>query len=223
MCLNDPFVDEMARSGWPLCPSRIVCQHILILVVGFGVLLQYIGCDMGKDPCRVDNGGCDHYCHFQQGELNCTCSSGFELQKDGHTCKEENPCERNNGGCSHYCHFENRTVTCHCAVGFQRQHDGRSCKEINPCEDRNGGCEHSCSYDQGQLRCHCAAGFELRSDGKSCKVTSCQSGNRIIVTNHCNMIFTPSPTEDLNVTQNKLREKKKEKKTEGFKEVKMED
>ncbi|GIY21961.1 multiple epidermal growth factor-like domains protein 6 [Caerostris darwini] len=43
----------------------------------------------GKDPCRVDNGGCDHYCHFQQGVLNCTCSSGFELQKDGHTCKGE--------------------------------------------------------------------------------------------------------------------------------------
>ncbi|XP_027043323.1 integumentary mucin A.1-like [Pocillopora damicornis] len=38
------------------------------------------------NPCKRNNGGCAHYCTRLNREYNCSCSSGFKLNADRHTC-----------------------------------------------------------------------------------------------------------------------------------------
>lgn len=35
----------------------------------------------------TDNGGCDHHCQYDGRMHWCECTAGFELQKDGKSCK----------------------------------------------------------------------------------------------------------------------------------------
>lgn len=40
-----------------------------------------------ENPCSTENGGCDHYCHFENRSLRCSCAAGFVLQSDQKSCK----------------------------------------------------------------------------------------------------------------------------------------
>ena len=45
------------------------------------------------NPCKRNNGGCAHYCTRLNREYNCSCSSGFKLNADRHTCTGKNDLE----------------------------------------------------------------------------------------------------------------------------------
>ena len=38
------------------------------------------------DECSVNNGGCNQTCTNSIGSYQCSCSSGFTLNQDGHSC-----------------------------------------------------------------------------------------------------------------------------------------
>ena len=39
------------------------------------------------DECLINNGGCQHHCHDSDGSYTCSCSNGYQLNSDGHTCE----------------------------------------------------------------------------------------------------------------------------------------
>lgn len=49
-----------------------------------GFKAHYIAVD--EDECKVDNGGCDHYCHNYIGGHYCSCRAGYKLQPDKKSC-----------------------------------------------------------------------------------------------------------------------------------------
>lgn len=45
-------------------------------------------CQVKESGCLIGNGGCQHECYDQMdGEIICGCRDGYELQKDGKSCK----------------------------------------------------------------------------------------------------------------------------------------
>lgn len=38
------------------------------------------------DECKDKKGGCTHNCTNTEGEYECSCIEGFELEEDGHGC-----------------------------------------------------------------------------------------------------------------------------------------
>ena len=38
------------------------------------------------NECLINNGGCQHHCHDSDGSYTCSCSNGYQLNSDGHTC-----------------------------------------------------------------------------------------------------------------------------------------
>ena len=39
------------------------------------------------NECSTSNGGCDHVCTNTEGNISCSCNSGFTLATDGRSCK----------------------------------------------------------------------------------------------------------------------------------------
>ena len=60
----------------------LVCRP-LILLWRFFIMLKFYA---DVNPCKRNNGGCAHYCTRLNREYNCSCSSGFKLNADRHTC-----------------------------------------------------------------------------------------------------------------------------------------
>jgi len=52
----------------------------------------YIGSFRGKisvpviDPCRTNNGGCEHKCASYGGRVECQCYAGYQLADDNKLC-----------------------------------------------------------------------------------------------------------------------------------------
>lgn len=40
-----------------------------------------------ENLCLKGNGGCHHYCHYQNKSVTCSCAAGFALHADGRTCE----------------------------------------------------------------------------------------------------------------------------------------
>lgn len=38
------------------------------------------------DPCSIENGGCDHNCHNNAGQVSCSCREGFKLHPNMRDC-----------------------------------------------------------------------------------------------------------------------------------------
>lgn len=38
------------------------------------------------NECATYNGACDHFCTNTDGSYTCSCSSGYQLESDGHNC-----------------------------------------------------------------------------------------------------------------------------------------
>ena len=48
------------------------------------MMLKFLLTD--KNECRVNNGGCIHYCHNTIGSYYCYCKTGYQLYSDRHRC-----------------------------------------------------------------------------------------------------------------------------------------
>lgn len=60
----------------------------------FWICISYISSILSivaeENPCNSNNGGCEHYCHYEDRSLRCSCAVGFALQNDRRSCKGEN-------------------------------------------------------------------------------------------------------------------------------------
>ena len=54
-------------------------------------MLTYMFAD--TDPCRDNNGGCEHRCENDNGRPVCKCYKGYVLSRDGRSC--EGTCRNN--------------------------------------------------------------------------------------------------------------------------------
>ena len=83
------FFYFLASLVFCLCFLCLV-RRPLILLWRFFIMLKFYA---DVNPCKRNNGGCAHYCTRLNREYNCSCSSGFKLNADRHTCTGINDLE----------------------------------------------------------------------------------------------------------------------------------
>ncbi|GIY60424.1 multiple epidermal growth factor-like domains protein 6 [Caerostris extrusa] len=93
-----------------------------------------------SDTCQFHNGGCFHTCKVEFGNVQCGCTTGFELENDGKRCRK-----------------------------IVEAVDSRPTVQLS-CADHNGLCSHACSDEEfGGLRCSCPEGFRLLWNNRTCE------------------------------------------------------
>ncbi|KAL1492787.1 hypothetical protein ABEB36_010979 [Hypothenemus hampei] len=102
---------------------------------------------------------CAQLCESTGKTYKCSCFSGFELMKDGVSCKpikraKGSRCEKNNP-CDHDCVDTGTSIECSCRIGYELATDQRSCKDINECELGTHQClpNEECENDEGTYFC----------------------------------------------------------------------
>ncbi|XP_051803552.1 low-density lipoprotein receptor-related protein 8-like isoform X2 [Acanthochromis polyacanthus] len=80
-------------------------------------------CD--QDECRVNNGGCSHYCVDQPMGFHCDCPENMRLVEDTH-CEEVDACLESDV-CDQLCVHVNGSFTCDCLEGYHMNPVTREC------------------------------------------------------------------------------------------------
>lgn len=138
-------------------------------------------CIGAQESCSDKNGGCSHECsEFPPGTVVCKCPSGYKLQDDGKTCKDENECAGSHG-CNGTCVNTAGSYHCACPHGMKVGSDGKSCIDINECSPGRDPCDpHStiCVNEIGSYKCQCKPGFKPGFGKHSCQdINECDQGN----------------------------------------------
>lgn len=128
-------------------------------------------CRSGKQNCTIDNGGCQHLCQQDAGELRCFCKAGYSLEEDGLTCTVVDTCTDNNV-CEHQCVSEESRYSCKCLDGFKLDANRHNCTDLDECRSAPCG-QHLCVNNQGSYTCVCRDGYEMAEGGCS-RVDECQ-------------------------------------------------
>lgn len=81
--------------------------------------------DCDQDECRVNNGGCSHYCVDQPMGFHCDCPDNMRLVEDTH-CEEVDACLENDV-CDQLCVHVNGSLTCDCLEGYHMNPVTREC------------------------------------------------------------------------------------------------
>ncbi|KAI3366178.1 hypothetical protein L3Q82_010005 [Scortum barcoo] len=55
---------------------------------GLNCELEYL---VVPNTCLLENGGCEHFCDEEEGEINCSCAEGYLLDADGRSCIAKEP------------------------------------------------------------------------------------------------------------------------------------
>lgn len=79
------------------------------------------------NPCDNNNGGCKHKCNYNTYSHYCSCSPGYELDKDNKTCNDINECLVP-GTCSQGCDNVRGGYKCSCLAGYTLDPKGRYCR-----------------------------------------------------------------------------------------------
>ncbi|XP_057299879.1 low-density lipoprotein receptor-related protein 8-like [Hydractinia symbiolongicarpus] len=82
----------------------------------------------GKNECASNYGHCAHQCEDLLTGYKCHCNPGFELEADGHSCKDVDEC-RILGTCSQLCTNKKGSYKCSCLPGYQLE-GKRHCKAL---------------------------------------------------------------------------------------------
>lgn len=163
-----PFSKEPHKSEMKLLPlgtyANILCgdkrSHYTVCM---GVQNTYSWTDPGpfcKLNCEVNNGGCEHLCHQDAEDARCACKDGFDLEKDGLSCRMKDMCEADT--CEHQCVMMESSFSCQCPEGFKLDENKRNCSDIDECQLQVQACEdHVCVNTQGSYMCVCKDGYEL--------------------------------------------------------------
>ncbi|XP_076462276.1 low-density lipoprotein receptor-like [Babylonia areolata] len=82
-----------------------------------------------ENPCKVNNGGCQHICYRSPDGAICACHSGFELAAGSKTeCVDINECLLP-GTCSQTCFNTKGSFKCECLPGYELLHH-HTCKAL---------------------------------------------------------------------------------------------
>ncbi|GIY23897.1 sushi, von Willebrand factor type A, EGF and pentraxin domain-containing protein 1 [Caerostris darwini] len=156
-----------------------------------------IPCKDINECAASDNFGCSHNCLNVPGSAICTCSPGFQLQKDQKTCSDIDECSLKNGGCDGVCHNTVGNFTCSCDEGYvPSEVDRYSCVDVDECKENNGGCMDICENFQGGYQCLCSEGYHVHPDGKSCIAIHCP---KVYVPHHSSLRCKDNPRSNRTV------------------------
>lgn len=123
---------------------------------------------------------------------SCRCPSGFTLQNDYRTCKEDISLETNQVDEEDYgdnevdeaetivecssddhehcspgnCLIVGKEKECSCPSGFIQR--ARKCVDFDECEHGSHQCSHSCHNTEGSFKCSCPVGLRLSDDEQTC-------------------------------------------------------
>jgi len=126
-------------------------------------------CESGKRSCKVNNGGCEHWCRQEKDDVRCHCKEGYDLGEDGFSCRMANLCGPDT--CEHLCVMGESGFSCKCQEGFELGENLRNCSDVNECELQ--ACEdHLCVNTHGSYTCECIDGYEML-DGECTDVDEC--------------------------------------------------
>ncbi|MEQ2252201.1 hypothetical protein ILYODFUR_019327 [Ilyodon furcidens] len=126
-------------------------------------------CNLETQICEKNNGGCEHECQQEGEAVQCFCREGYELDKDGFSCRMKDLCHPNT--CEHRCMMGKTGFSCKCPSGFELSENQRNCSDIDECQSQ--ACEeHSCINTHGSYKCVCKEGYEL-IDGECVDVNEC--------------------------------------------------
>lgn len=132
-------------------------------------------CGAGKRNCEIINGGCEHVCHQDADDVQCSCKEGFGLEDDGLTCSIKDLCSPDT--CEHQCVMGESGYSCRCPDGFKLNEDQRSCSDTDECQSQACG-DHLCVNTNGSYTCMCKDGYKMVegecSDVDECKQPRCE-------------------------------------------------
>ncbi|XP_052607990.1 low-density lipoprotein receptor-related protein 1-like isoform X4 [Peromyscus californicus insignis] len=80
----------------------------------------------GKN-CSLLNGGCEGLCSDTHWGVQCSCTSGWQLQPDGWSCGDIDECSLAYGPCSQLCQNTPGSYSCGCIQGHQL-YNGTDCR-----------------------------------------------------------------------------------------------
>ncbi|XP_072553076.1 fibulin-2-like [Salminus brasiliensis] len=136
------------------------------------------------DPCE-GNGPCAQHCYSVDGQPLCSCSPGFALMADGHSCEDINECLLS----THTCQANERCIntdghfSCErlivCPAGYQLRAD--VCEDMNECTlgTHNCGVGYECVNTAGSFNCRprlrCPGGLTHDSRGQCVDVDECRT------------------------------------------------
>ena len=120
------------------------------------------------DECSNGTANCGSgTCSDNEGDFDCTCDAGFELEGTGLTktcidvdeCSNGSPC-----GTGGACTNTSGAYTCDCSAGFEAA-DGPTCANIDECSTGADCGSGTCADTDGDFTCTCDAGFEVQGTG----------------------------------------------------------
>lgn len=127
-------------------------------------------CKAGKQNCTINNGGCEHLCQQDTGEVQCFCATGYRLDEDGLTCRILDVCKVDT--CEYQCVMGESGYSCKCPDGFELEANQRNCSDIDECQTQT--CDHHlCINTHGSYTCLCRGGYKM-VDGKCSDIDECE-------------------------------------------------
>ncbi|KAM4737714.1 LOW QUALITY PROTEIN: fibulin-2-like [Anableps anableps] len=139
------------------------------------------------NPCE-ENSICEQQCTPVGGRPQCSCSLGFSLRADGHSCDDIDECIMGSHNCGDGLECLNTagSFRCNpkpvCPAGFEHSTQGGNCIDIDECTTLIQPCSSgfTCVNTAGSYMCNrkiiCSRGYHASPDGSRCvDVNECES------------------------------------------------
>ncbi|XP_017290313.1 complement component C1q receptor [Kryptolebias marmoratus] len=132
-------------------------------------------CQLEKQNCGINNGGCEHLCRQDGDVVRCFCKEGYELKKDGFSCRATDLCGPDS--CEHLCVTGESGINCRCLKGFGLSENQRNCSDIDECQSEV--CQDRvCVNTVGSFLCVCKEGYDMIDgecrDADECARSGCE-------------------------------------------------